>query len=289
MQRLHADDLVAHVQRHESWEVLAFPAIAEKDETYEISTPYGHRKIARKAGEILQPSLLSPTTLALQRRAMTEYNFAAQFQQDPQPPSGNIVQRKWLNFYNPDERPKEFSQIIQSWDTANKDSELANYSACTTWGLKDNHLYLLDVFRQKLNFPELKRAVRELAQLHQAHVVLVEDKASGTSLIQELRAEHFSLVEAAPILDGDKIMRLRAQTAKIEGGFVHFPREAHWLEDYLLELVTFPNAKYDDQVDSTVFALAWMTLNMSSYEWTDKSIEGLERLTNALVFSRMFR
>ena len=101
-----------------------------------------------------------------------------------------------------------------------------------------------------------KHAVRELAALHHADIVLVEDKASGTSLIQELRAEHFSLVQAAPVIDGDKVMRLRAQTAKIEGGFVLFPEEAPWLDTYLAELMTFPNSKHDDQVDSTVFALA---------------------------------
>jgi predicted phage terminase large subunit-like protein len=72
---------------------------------------------------------------------------------------------------------------------------------------------------------------------------LVEDKASGTSLIQEMRAENFSLVKEAPAIDGDKVMRLHAQTAKIEGGFVLLPKEAHWLDDYVLELTTFPNSK----------------------------------------------
>ena len=104
-------------------------------------------------------------------------------------------------------------------------------------------MFLLDVYRRKVEFPDLKRAVRELAALHGAKIVLVEDKASGLSLIQELRAEHFSLVQAAPAIDGDKVMRLRAQTAKIEGGFVLFPTQAHWLEAYLLELVGFPNSK----------------------------------------------
>jgi predicted phage terminase large subunit-like protein len=192
---------------------------------------------------------------------MTDYNFTAQYQQDPQPPSGIIVKRDWLKFYSPNEKPGRFDQVLQSWDTANKDTELANFSVCTTWGIKDKQLFLLDVFRRKLEFPDLKRAVTELAALHRSTIVLIEDKASGTSLIQELRADNFSLAQAAPDLDGDKVMRLRAQTAKIEGGFVLFPNEAHWLDDYLRELVSFPNAKNDDQVDSTVFALAWSTLH----------------------------
>jgi predicted phage terminase large subunit-like protein len=261
MQRLHADDLVAHVQEHESWEVLSFPAVAERDEAYSFVTPYGRRRVDRKAGDILQPSLLSPTTLEIQRRSMTEYNFVAQYQQDPQPLAGIIVKREWLRFYSPAEKPDRFDQIIQSWDTANKDTELSNYSVCTTWGRKDQHLYLLDVFRRTMEFPTLKKNVLALAAGHHADIVLVEDKASGTSLIQELRAQNFSKIQEAPAVDGDKVMRLRAQTAKIEGGFVLFPREASWLDAYILELVTFPNSKNDDQVDSTVYALAWSTLH----------------------------
>jgi phage terminase large subunit-like protein len=115
---------------------------------------------------------------------MTDYNFAAQYQQDPQPPSGIIVKREWLRFYDSNGKPDRFDQVLQSWDTANKDTELANFSVCTTWGIKDRHLYLLDVFRRKLDFPELKRAIRELASRHQAKIVLIEDKASGTSLLQ---------------------------------------------------------------------------------------------------------
>ncbi len=288
MQRLHADDLVAHVQEHESWELLSFPAIAEQDETHEFFTPYGRKRVQRKNGEILQPTLLSSTTLDAIRRGMTEYNFAAQYQQDPQPASGNIVKREWLKFYGPKEKPERFDQIIQSWDTANKDTELSNYSACTTWGLKGRQLFLLNVYRRKLDFPSLKRAVRDVAELHKANVVLIEDKASGISLIQELRAEHFSIVQAAPALDGDKIMRLHAQTTKIEGGFVLFPKEAPWLHAYLAELLAFPNSKYDDQVDSTVFALAWSTSKAPRYDWTDESIAGLERVYSSIGWSRLW-
>jgi predicted phage terminase large subunit-like protein len=259
MQRLHADDLVAHVQENEKWDVLSFPAIAEKTTDYDIETPYGRRRFRRTIGDILQPELLSAATLDQLRRSITEYNFAAQYQQDPQPPSGLIVRREWLRFYTPAEKPQAFDQIIQSWDTANKATELSDYSVCTTWGVDDQRMYLLDVFRKKIEFPELKRTVRELADLWSARVVLVEDKASGTQLIQELRAGDFSKVEAAPAMDGDKVMRLRSQTAKIEGGFVLFPKNERWLDAYLLELTTFPNAKNDDQVDSTVNALAWCT------------------------------
>ena len=259
MQRLHADDLVAHLQETESWDVLSLPAIAEKDESYDLRTPYGRRIIHRKTGEVLHPGLLPASILEGLRLSMTEYNFAAQYQQDPQPPAGLIVKRDWLKFYREQDKPDRFDQIVQSWDTASKITELSDYSVCTTWGVTGRKMYLLNVFRQRMEFPELKRRVRELAALWRASIVLIEDKSSGTQLIQQLRADGFGSVQAAPADNDDKVMRLRAQTAKIEGHFVLFPEKAPWLDAYLLELTTFPNAKKDDQVDLTVHALAWLT------------------------------
>ena len=258
-QRLHADDLVAHLQETETWDVLSLPAIAEKDECYDLRTPYGRRLIRRRDGEILHPALLPASALESLRHSMTEYNFAAQYQQDPQPPAGLIVKREWLKYYRENDKPDRFDQIVQSWDTASKITELSSYSVCTTWGVKAGKMYLLNVYRRRMEFPELKHMVKELAALWKATNVLIEDKSSGTQLIQQLRADGFSKVEAAPANNDDKVMRLRAQTAKIEGGFVLFPEKAPWLDAYLVELTTFPNAKHDDQVDSTVHALAWLT------------------------------
>ena len=252
-----------------------------------VRTPYGWLDVRRKKDDVLQPSLVSRETLE-ELRAASPYNFAAQFQQNPEPESGFIVQRKWLKFYTPEEKPERFDMVIQAWDTANKDTELANYSVCTTWGLTSKNVYLLDVFREKLEFPELKRSVKRLADQHKARVVLVEDKASGTPLIQELRAERFTIVQSAPSLPGDKIMRLRSQTAKIEGEFALFPKEAPWLDVFLHELLSFPNAKYDDQVDSTVFALAWITENPRWTGWTEESLAGLESFTNSLYWQSQF-
>jgi predicted phage terminase large subunit-like protein len=168
-----------------------------------------------------------------------------------------MVKREWFRTYLPSELPKRFEQIVQSWDTANKVSQLSDYSVCTTWGVQERRLYLLHVLRKRMEYPELKRAVREQWQTHRATVILIEDKASGTQLIQELVAEGLSAVTSySP--EHDKIMRLYAQTATIENGLVYLPPEAAWLADYLHELTTFPNAKYEDQADSTSQALAWL-------------------------------
>ncbi|MGE3993004.1 phage terminase large subunit [Pseudorhodoplanes sp.] len=261
MQRLHADDLVAHVQSTERWDVLSFPAIAEKKATFKSRTPYENRIFHRKEGDILQPALTPPHVLENIRRTMTEYIFAAQYQQNPQPSVGNIVKRKWLHFYTPKERPDRFDITLQSWDTAVKDTQRSDFSVCTTWGVKGKKAYLLHVFRRKLEFPDLKREVHRLAKFHEATVVLVEDKSSGSSLIQQLRAEDLAIVLPAPAIEGDKQMRLNAQTAVIEGGFALFPKKAEWLDIYLSELISFPSVSYDDQVDSTVYALAWIANN----------------------------
>ena len=225
------------------------------------SKPLRTKKGPEKSRKGPPPDLISVETLASQKRGMTDYNFAAQYQQDPQPEKGNIVQREWLKFYTPAEKPESFGTILQSWDTAVKETEIANYSVCTTWGIKDRKAYLLDVFRRKLSFPDLKRAVASQADLHEATVVLIEDRSSGSSLIQQLKADGLSKVQAAPSLDGDKNMRLFGQTPMIEGSFVLFPKRADWLDTYLNELLSFPYTRHDDQVDSTVYALAWIGQN----------------------------
>jgi predicted phage terminase large subunit-like protein len=163
-----------------------------------------------------------------------------------------MVKIAWLKFYEPQEKPETFARIVQSWDAANKATELSDYSVCTTWGTLYKKYYLLDVFRQRLNYPDLKRKVIEHAQHWDANTILIEDKASGTQLIQDLKSEcMFGVTSYEPPTGTDKVMRLHAQTAMIENGLVFFPRSASWLPDYVHELTSFPGTKHDDQIDST--------------------------------------
>jgi predicted phage terminase large subunit-like protein len=256
MQRLHEDDLVGHVLKQEGWEIASFPAIAEIDEEHIVKTPFGRQTFIRRTGAALHPQRESLQTLKRIRATIGEYNFAGQYQQTPAPAGGGMVKEAWFSRYSPDERPASFDQIIQSWDTANNPSELADYSVCTTWGVKGPNFYLLNVLRKKLDFPDLKRAVRQQSDLFNPTVILIEDKASGTQLIQDLIDAGLSRVTRYKP-DGDKIMRLHAQTATIENGFVYLPETVNWLADFLHELTLFPAGRYDDQVDSTAQALAW--------------------------------
>src|ERR1700732_2966544 len=186
MQRLHEDALVGHVLAQEPWEVLSFPAIAEAEEAHQIETIWGPRCFARRQGEALHPDREPLETLEHIRRTIGEYNFAGQYQQSPAPLGGGLVKAEWFKRYGANERPESFDRILQSWDTANKATELSDFSVCTTWGIKGKDLFLLNVLRKRLEFPALKRAVREQQGLCNANVVLIEDKASGTQLIQEL-------------------------------------------------------------------------------------------------------
>ena len=257
MQRLHEDDLVGHVLAQEKWEVLSFPAIAERDESFLIQTPWGSRLYTRRVGDLLHPERESQDTLARLRQTIGEYNFAGQYQQAPAPFGGGMVKQDWFKCYDASQISDGFEQIIQSWDTANKPTELSDFTVCLTLGIKGTTIFVLHVLRKRLNYPELKRAVREQAEVHRATVVLIEDKASGTQLIQELVHDGCSIVKAVTPA-GDKVMRLHAQTAVIENGFVSLPTEAPWLAEYVHELTTFPRAKHDDQVDATSQALAWI-------------------------------
>jgi predicted phage terminase large subunit-like protein len=264
MQRLHQDDLVGHVLEQERWEVLAFPAIAEEDEAHLIESPLGGRLFKRKVGDVLHPERESAATLAHIRQAVGEYVFTSQYQQNPTPLGGAMVRTKWLRYYEPAERPGRFDEVVQSWDTANKANELSDYSVCTIWGVHDKNYYLLDLYRGRLNYPDLKRKVRELAQLHRADTILIEDKASGTQLIQDLKEDRvFAVKPYSPPPGTDKIMRLYAQTAMFENGRVLLPRRASWLAGYVSELTSFPGSKHDDQVDATTQALHHMRENSS--------------------------
>lgn len=212
----------------------------------------------RRTGEALHSQRESLDTLTAIRRSIGEYNFQSQYQQTPTPVGGFMVKSEWLKFYTPGEEPR-FSRVVQSWDTANKAAEINDYSVCTTWGVDDKNFYLLDVYRRRVNYPDLRRAVIELASRFEARTIVIEDKASGTQLIQDMQQERLFGVHAYKIPPNtDKLVRLHMQTTFFENGNIYLPRQASWLNDYVAEITGFPGTKYDDQVDSTTQALAYL-------------------------------
>jgi predicted phage terminase large subunit-like protein len=283
-QRLHEDDLVGHLLGQGGWTLLRLPATAEEDEEHVIDTPYGQQRFVRLAGEALHPEREPLETLENIKLIQGEYNFAGQYQQQPAPLGGGMVKKEWFLTYTPTELPPKFEMVFQSWDTANKPSELSDHSACTTFGVKGKHLYLLNVLRKRMGYPDLKRAVREQAQMFGPKIILIEDKASGTQLIQELTNEGLPIKRYDPKMD--KIMRMHSVTNTIENGLVHIPDKALWLAAYVHELTTFPKGKYDDQADATSQALDWFKQGYGPYGhgllelWAERAAEAKRKAEN---------
>jgi predicted phage terminase large subunit-like protein len=189
--------------------------------------------------------------------------FSAQYQQAPAPPGGAMVKRHWIKRYS--ELPPTPARLftLQSWDTASKGGPDNDWSVCTTWIVTRNKLwYLIDVWRQRVDYPALKASVQTLAERRDARRVLVEDTGAGTSLVQELSGQVSGIVAVKP--EGDKASRMAVASAKFEAGQVLLPERASWLPDLESELFTFPGSRHDDQCDSISQALldknnSWMT------------------------------
>jgi predicted phage terminase large subunit-like protein len=234
------------------------PAIAETEERIEIGPERCH---TRRPGELLHPARESQSALDAMKTAMGSAPFAAQYQQSPVPAGGNMIDWRWFCWYDPNN--VEVDDIVISWDTAMKATELSDYSVGTVWGIKRDFYYLLDLVRLRLDYPALRRKVVDMYHRWPGATILIEDAGSGTSLLQELKAQNIPAIPIKP--EGDKIMRMAAQSAKIEAGAVHLPRHVPWLDDLRTEILAFPYGLHDDQVDSISQALSWMSRPMCRF------------------------
>jgi len=266
MQRLHEDDLTGYVVAQGGWTHLSLPAIAQEDETHGITTPFGLIRHRRREGEALHPDREPIGELTKLRASMGSAFFSAQYLQSPTPPGGGIVKIGWFPRFDL-EHPPSFDRVVQSWDTAVSSKELSSYSVCTTWGILAKKAYLIHVYRKRLEYPDLRRAVITQARAFGARIVLIEDAASGASLLQDLQKELSSVRGCKPT--GDKVMRMNAQTAHIENGVVYLPSEAPWLPDLEHELAMFPKGRYADQVDSISQALEFIFTQSDAQGWID--------------------
>jgi predicted phage terminase large subunit-like protein len=267
MQRLHPDDLSGHLLETGNWHHLNLPAVAPEDR---IITTGPSRSKHWPCGEPLQIEREGISVLDSLKRELGSQKFSAQYLQQPVPDGGNAIKREWLLFYDVIPAKVRGDRIVQSWDVAAGIGENNDCSVCTTWLKKGTKYYLLDVFRDRLCYPDLRQKVVSLAQDFGADTVLIEKAGFGLTLLQELRTElPLGMIEPLGIVPrGDKQDRLAAQSAKIEAGRILLPREAPWLADFLHELLAFPNSKHDDQVDSVSQFLYW-----ASASWSYPSIE----------------
>jgi len=255
MQRLHVDDLVGHILENDSdsWVHLDLPAIAEEPQEIPIGNGRVHR---REVGDVLHPDREPLELLQHQKATMGSAAFAAQYQQRPVPAEGNLVKAEWLRSYDALPEGETYDTIVQSWDCAAKPGELNDYSVCITFLVHQDRFYVVDVLRERLSYPDLKKKVLLQQESFAADSVLIEDTGHGTAVIQELRdGGALDTIGIRP--EADKITRMSAQSAKIEAGRLFLPTKAPWLDDFKAELLAFPAGRHDDQVDALSQFLGW--------------------------------
>lgn len=268
MQRVHMNDLTGFVLRQsDNWSILSLPAIAQDHET--IALP-GGRVHQRRPGEVLSPEREPLETLEQMRLQLGSDLFSAQYQQAPVPPGGAMIKRHWIRRYS-EVPPRSGNFILQSWDTAVKGGPDNDWSVCTTWLRAANRQwYLLDLWRGRVDYPNLKTKVEELAKRWQARQVLIEESGTAIGLLAELKFRVRGLTGVKP--NHDKATRMSIASALFESGQVYFPERASWLAELEAELFAFPGTPYDDQVDSISQALNYAQTSLSV--WAELGRQG---------------
>ena len=235
----------------DEWEVIEFPAILP-------------------SGNPLWPEFWSLKELSALKEELPNQKWMAQYMQNPTSEQSAIVKREWWQVWEHDSPPQcEF--VLQAWDTAFEKTNRADYSACTTWGvfyqeddsgISQANIILLNAFRDRLEFPALKRKAIEESREWEPDSIIVEKKASGAPLIYEMRAMGIPVQEFTPSKGNDKISRLNAVSDLFASGRVWVPN-TQWAEEVVDEVASFPGGEHDDYVDSV--SLAMMRFRRGGY------------------------
>ena len=228
----------------EGWEVIEFPAILP-------------------SGNPLWPEFWSLTELSALKEELPNSKWMAQYQQNPVSESSAIVKREWWQTWE-QEDPPHCDFVLQAWDTAFEKTNRSDYSACTTWGVFyqedpdtgkiETNIILLDAYRERLEFPALKKKAMDQYEEFEPDSIIIEKKASGAPLIYEMRAMGIPVQEFTPVKGNDKISRLNAVSDLFASGRVWAPNTA-WAEEVIDEVASFPSGEHDDYVDSVSLAL----------------------------------
>ena len=247
-----------YADHSDKWEVIEFPAIMP-------------------SGKACWPEYWDKEELEGVRASLSVAKWNAQWQQNPTSEEGAIIKKEWWNRWEEDEVPK-LEYIIQSYDTAFSKRETADYSAITTWGVfypkQDGpaHLILLDAKKGRWDFPELKAQALKQYKFWEPETVIIEAKASGTPLTQELRQMGIPVVNFTPSKGNDKLTRVHAVSPLFESGMIWAPDE-RWADEVIEECAAFPNGAHDDLVDSTTQALMRYRqgnfVQLPSDDWVD--------------------
>ena len=244
--RWHDDDLAGRILKHakgtgERWEIVSFPAIAEEDELH------------RKKGEALWPAGHPIHELEMIRETQGSMKWNSLYQQKPPKEQGNVFKREWFRPHH----GEPFGGLLrtsQIWDTAHKTKKVNDYSACVTLELRTGGVFIRNVWREKVEYPDLKRKAVEFQAAWKADEVCIEDKDAGAMLIQELKRN--TRLPIIPLeADKDKVLRANAATPMCESGRVYYDADAPWVEMFFEEMMAFPGGTNDDMVDAFVHGI----------------------------------
>ncbi len=255
MTRWHLKDLTGRLKKNmaeggEKWEVIELPAMFPPDSDNPI-----------------WPEFWSAEELIATRNELSPQQWSAQYLQDPISETSAIIKREWWNVWENDE-PPECEFVIQTWDTAFSQKTISNYSARTDWGVfymendegqRQANIILLDAYRERLEFPDLKREAIKAYKKRKPEAFIVEAKATGLPLIFELRQMGIPVSEFTPVrgsraAPNDKVSRVNAVSDLFKSGIVWRP-DRRWAEEVVEEVAAFPSGDYDDYVDTMVMAL----------------------------------
>jgi predicted phage terminase large subunit-like protein len=277
MQRLNEDDLAGHILKTDpTFTHLILPMRYEPKRM--VETPIGWNDPRKIPGELLAPNQFNEATVKDMERRLGAYGVAGQLQQRPAPLEGGIFKRAWFKFYKSiprdDKGVPQFDRVVIFLDATFKETKSGSYVVGQVWGRRFADFWLLDQFRNRMDFTETCVALQALASKWPwATAKLIEGKANGPAIISAMRHKMSGLIEIpADASTGGKIARAQAVAPLAQAGNVWLPdpSECEWIGDWLGELCTFPNSAYNDQVDATSGALAYLEAGAYRYQLDEK-------------------
>jgi len=249
MQRLHDEDPIGvKLEKKIPFKHICLPA-----ELTDLDNVRPKKLSLLYKGGLLDPGRMTPEVLQKEKTVLGSVGYAGQYLQSPKSATGNLFKREWIKYYRELPKTRRFRTVC-SWDTAYKIKQENDFSVCTVWAEYETGFYLIGFFHGKLEYTELKNQIQLMAVEFKPNVILIEDKASGQSAIQELKRLNLPIYPVSP--DKDKILRANQITPTFEAGNIYFPF-SEYINLIIDQLTGFPTTKHDDIVDSITQFINW--------------------------------
>jgi predicted phage terminase large subunit-like protein len=260
-QRLHESDPYGAMLATGDYEHLCLPSEFEPERR--ARTSIGWTDPRTEAGQLLFPELFTAEVLAQAKIDLLAYGYAGQHQQRPAPSEGGLFKREWWRYYRPEELPGLDMTVI-TVDATFKDAKDSDFVAIHVYGFAGPRIYLLARRHQRMGFTATKESIRILYAQYLPSAVLIEDKANGSAVIEELQREISGVIAINP--EGGKVARAWAASPAVESGSVYLPYEP-WAQEVVEEAAAFPNGAHDDDVDAMTQGINWQRKNNDLSDW----------------------